>query len=70
MPCRPFAIRFEGNASYADRDLERLLFKDRCFERHDYLLDNLEQYVNIYEYEPKFSLTWLSEIAHDDINGQ
>lgn len=66
---RPFALRFDGSKQYKDKELRDALYAKSCMERHDYMLDVLEEYINKYPAQPKFSLSWLTNLAHDDANG-
>ncbi|KAI6237923.1 hypothetical protein M3Y95_00315900 [Aphelenchoides besseyi] len=66
---KPYTIRIEGDKRYKDKELDKMIFQRSCIERHDYILDVLEDYVGKYPNEPKFSLSWMTQIAHDDWNG-
>ncbi|KAI6233252.1 hypothetical protein M3Y99_00937300 [Aphelenchoides fujianensis] len=52
----------------ADRDYKRLLLEDSCKERHDHILHNLDRFIGAYPNEPKFSLNWITMLAHHDAN--
>ncbi|KAI6190394.1 hypothetical protein M3Y97_00112900 [Aphelenchoides bicaudatus] len=66
---KPFALRYDGRDLYKDKELRKDLFSRSCLEQHDYMLDTLEDFLNKYPNQPKFSLSWMTAIAHDDWNG-
>jgi len=66
---KPFALRYDGGKRYKDTELKKNLFSRSCLEQHDYMLNTLEEYINKYPNQPKFSLSWMTAIAHDDLNG-
>ncbi|KAH7708217.1 Protein K03A11.4 [Aphelenchoides avenae] len=45
------------------------LIKGQCRGIHLYLLDYLNDFIDAYTDEPKFSIMWLSDLAHEDPNG-
>ncbi|KAH7687786.1 Protein K03A11.4, partial [Aphelenchoides avenae] len=45
------------------------LFNERCRGTHLYLLDYLKDFLDAYPDEPKFSITWPVDLAHDNVNG-
>ncbi|CAD5223161.1 unnamed protein product [Bursaphelenchus okinawaensis] len=66
---KPFALRVDGSKKYKDKEVQRAVYKDTCHESHDYMLELLEEFATKYPNEPKFSINWLTNIAHDDMNG-
>ena len=67
---RPFPVRLTGAPKFVDWNLNKLVFKQRCLDRHDYILNTLEEFLGKYKNEAKFSLSWITDLAHDDINGK
>ncbi|CAD5232147.1 unnamed protein product [Bursaphelenchus xylophilus] len=63
---RPFQLRMEEE-TYAD--MVKYIFDPKCLEYHHVLMNYTEKFMNKYPHDPKFSITWMSEIAHDDSNG-
>ncbi|CAD5232432.1 unnamed protein product [Bursaphelenchus xylophilus] len=66
---KPFALRVDGSKKYKDKELRSAVYKHTCHESHDYMLELMEEFANKYPNEPKFSINWLTDIAHDDMNG-
>lgn len=46
-------------------DVSEALFKGLCAENHQYILQYFEQFINSYKNQPKFSLNWMIDIAHN-----
>ncbi|KAI6233966.1 hypothetical protein M3Y99_00849900 [Aphelenchoides fujianensis] len=46
----------------------RLFFKHSCQERHHSILHHLKSFIHKYPHTPKFSLSWITMLAHDDVN--
>ena len=40
-----------------------------CLEPHHYIMQYLMDFIDAYEEQPKFSISWMSEIAHYSVNG-
>jgi hypothetical protein len=53
------------------RDNRNVLVKQKCKEKYTYQLDYLRQFHERYETinAAKFSLAWMVDLAHDNING-
>ncbi|KAK6023749.1 hypothetical protein OSTOST_10454, partial [Ostertagia ostertagi] len=49
-----------------DKHMGNVHLKGSCRLVHNNMLDYLGHYVNAYEGSPKFSLTWLVDLAHDN----
>uniref|UniRef100_A0A915CMT1 Sulfatase N-terminal domain-containing protein n=1 Tax=Ditylenchus dipsaci TaxID=166011 RepID=A0A915CMT1_9BILA len=63
---RPFHLRINASyKSYGNEIRDNVLSKS-CKEWHHYHFEYLQQFLEKYEQQPKFSLTWLSYVAHDD----
>ncbi|KAH7705059.1 Protein K03A11.4 [Aphelenchoides avenae] len=45
------------------------LIKGQCRGIHLYLLDYLKDFIDAYTDEPKFSITWTVDLAHENVNG-
>lgn len=66
---RPFALRYDGDKRYKDSELLKNLYAKSCMEQHDYMLQTLQMFIDKYPTQPKLSLSWMTAIAHDDMNG-
>ncbi|KAH7708216.1 Protein K03A11.4 [Aphelenchoides avenae] len=59
-----------NNARTADQTKWRdKLSKGQCLGMHLYLLNYLKDFLDSYPDEPKFSITWMVDPAHDNANG-
>ncbi|KAI6177733.1 hypothetical protein M3Y97_00940200 [Aphelenchoides bicaudatus] len=65
---RPFVLPFNGPKKYKDKEMFDNLVKYQCKEPHDYVLQSLSQFVKAYKSEPKFSLSWMVYLSHDDMD--
>ncbi|CAD5222689.1 unnamed protein product [Bursaphelenchus okinawaensis] len=63
---RPFQLRMEQE-TYTD--MVKYVFTPKCVEYHHVLMNYTEKFMQMYPHDSKFSMTWMSEIAHDDSNG-
>lgn len=75
IPCcfnfRPFNLRVEisSRTPFYDKDLDKALMADSCKDFHDYHMSYLQQFIDAYQEQPKFSYTWLSHLTHWGPNG-
>ncbi|CAD5233448.1 unnamed protein product [Bursaphelenchus xylophilus] len=46
----------------------RRRYEESCVETYTTLLNTLDQFINTYNHEAQFSMTWMTKMAHDDIN--
>jgi hypothetical protein len=51
-----------------DDELAYNLLKNSCREPHEYLLKAVEQYWDKYKDQPKFSLTWMTYLNHNEMD--
>lgn len=58
-------LRVEGG--YKESGYNEILFKKSCRERHRLVLSNLRSFLLKYPNEPKWSLNWNTNLAHDDM---
>ncbi|KAE9546696.1 hypothetical protein FO519_010092, partial [Halicephalobus sp. NKZ332] len=58
--CNPAGVLIEGR--------KKEIFQDRCDMHHTYQLRYLKNFIKTYENKSKFSLTWSTQLTHDDIN--
>jgi hypothetical protein len=49
--------------------LQENLFDNSCRESHNFVLDTLQDFIEKYDKKPKVSLSWMTNIAHDNANG-
>ena len=64
---RPFQLRIDGGRWRA-LDLRPAVHRNSCHENYYYQMEYLKDFLKTYPDKPKFSLTWMSSIAHDDAN--
>uniref|UniRef100_A0AC35F1P2 Uncharacterized protein n=1 Tax=Panagrolaimus sp. PS1159 TaxID=55785 RepID=A0AC35F1P2_9BILA len=62
---KPFQIHSERNKNDAEY-MNGALYKESCHEPHPYLCDYLKSFLKAYPDKPKFSLSWLSTLQHND----
>lgn len=66
--CRPFQLRIDRDVG--DRGLNSLMLYYMCREPHHYIIDYAKKFLTAYNASvPKFSLLWLSYLAHDHHSG-
>uniref|UniRef100_A0A914Y881 Uncharacterized protein n=1 Tax=Panagrolaimus superbus TaxID=310955 RepID=A0A914Y881_9BILA len=65
---RPFQIRVEG---YYDQspDMASKVYNGTCHEEFHHQMEYLKDFLRVYPDIPKFSITWMSYLAHNDANG-
>jgi hypothetical protein len=63
---RPFMLRIDRK-NYTEPDYTDILFKKVCRERHHHILKNLRNFLLKYQNQPKFSINWITDLAHDDV---
>jgi hypothetical protein len=64
---RPYMLRVDG-AGYREAGYREILFKKACRERHKYIFENFRNFLHKYPNEPKFSLNWITDLAHDNVS--
>lgn len=45
------------------------MYDKSCREAHHYVMQYLKDFIDTYEEQSKFSISWMSEIAHYSVNG-
>lgn len=59
-----------GRDITGDPKLRRRLMRNSCKEPHNYIMDYAKQFIRAYNHTiPKFTLLWLSFIAHEAHSG-
>ncbi|KAI6177764.1 hypothetical protein M3Y97_00943400 [Aphelenchoides bicaudatus] len=51
--------------SYYDAKLYLSMFDRSCTQQHHYIFEQLLQFASAYKDQPKFSITWTVQLAHD-----
>ena len=64
---RPFQLRVDGG-KWSSRAMNRAVYKNSCHETFYHQIEYLKDFINKYPDKPKFSITWMSYLAHDDVN--
>uniref|UniRef100_A0AC35EZG2 Sulfatase N-terminal domain-containing protein n=1 Tax=Panagrolaimus sp. PS1159 TaxID=55785 RepID=A0AC35EZG2_9BILA len=65
---RPYQLRLEGQRKWRHDGMRHIVQHYSCKESYHYQTQYLQDFINAYPDKPKFSLTWTSYLAHDDIN--
>ncbi|KAI6198836.1 hypothetical protein M3Y96_00561600 [Aphelenchoides besseyi] len=53
-----------ANNTPPDFDFSSILLWKTCVEKHKYILRSLNNFLRVYPNEPKFSLSWMTMLAH------
>uniref|UniRef100_A0A7E4VI49 Sulfatase domain-containing protein n=1 Tax=Panagrellus redivivus TaxID=6233 RepID=A0A7E4VI49_PANRE len=64
---RPYQLRVDLDA-YKTKILQENIYKGMCRDSYMPLMDYLQDLLDKFPDKPKFSLTWLTKLAHDDNN--
>uniref|UniRef100_A0AC34Q743 Sulfatase N-terminal domain-containing protein n=1 Tax=Panagrolaimus sp. JU765 TaxID=591449 RepID=A0AC34Q743_9BILA len=64
---KPFQMRTDGG-QFVSYKIGNAAFRSICKERHHYHMEYLEDFISKYPDKPKFSVTWMSYLAHNDLN--
>ncbi|KAI6219093.1 hypothetical protein M3Y95_01130400 [Aphelenchoides besseyi] len=69
---RPMMLQIDNvqtaNNTQPDPDFHNILLGKSCREKHHLVLENLQNMLNVYSEEPKFTLSWITMLAHNDMN--
>jgi hypothetical protein len=66
---RPFQLRVEAkDRFYKSAGMSPIVYGESCRETFYYQVEYLKDFLKAYPDRPKFSLTWMSYLAHDDQN--
>ncbi|KAI6198773.1 Protein of unknown function DUF229 domain containing protein [Aphelenchoides besseyi] len=57
-----------ANNPQPDLDFHNILLRKSCREKHRLVLENLQNMLNVYAKEPKFTLSWITMLAHSNMN--
>lgn len=61
-------MRLEFYNDYLDPDYSKILFEKSCRERFHYVLHNARNFLLKYPNEPKYSMSWITGLAHRDVS--
>lgn len=64
---RPFHLRVEGRR-WKSAAISQAIHKKSCNETFHHQIEYLKGFLNKYPDKPKFSITWMIYLAHDDVN--
>lgn len=59
----------EGGAYKKNVSIWRPVLRDSCKMGYHYQLEYLKEFIDTYENEPKWSLSWMNSMSHDNPNG-
>ncbi|KAI6237506.1 hypothetical protein M3Y95_00272300 [Aphelenchoides besseyi] len=66
----PFNHTFKGMAKLMKRkDLKQVVQKQQCKEATNHILEYTEKYLKVYADKPTVTLLFLTDLAHDNVNG-
>uniref|UniRef100_A0A914P977 Sulfatase N-terminal domain-containing protein n=1 Tax=Panagrolaimus davidi TaxID=227884 RepID=A0A914P977_9BILA len=65
---RPFQLQYEASSGIRDKDMDSIMNKGSCKESFNHQIEYLQNFINAYPDKPKFSLTWMINLAHNDYN--
>uniref|UniRef100_A0A914P6C6 Sulfatase N-terminal domain-containing protein n=1 Tax=Panagrolaimus davidi TaxID=227884 RepID=A0A914P6C6_9BILA len=64
---KPFHLRFDYG-KYKSPDLHKIIHKDSCRDYHYDIFEYLGKFLKAYPDKPKFSISWISYLTHDEQN--